>query len=140
MSVTLKEPPLVPVIWPPPVTDTRFKLPMLTVPVNDGDASGAFKASEVSISVRVLTVIVAAIWSPVTTVRALDDSCVRVIVSVSVEMAVTRTISALLDKGLTPVGQIVALKGGVGNLAPSPEATTSDVPDVAGEGAVATVL
>jgi hypothetical protein len=32
------------------------------------------------------------------------------------------------------------LNGAVGNLAPSPAATTSDVPDVAGDGAVATVL
>jgi hypothetical protein len=33
----------------------------------------------------------------------------------------------------------VALKGGVGNFVPSPEATTKLVPEVAGEGAVAIV-
>ncbi len=61
------------------------------------------------------------------------------IVSVSVDIAVTLTISALKDVGCTPVGQIVALKGGVGKRVPVPAATTKEVPLVAGEGAVAIV-
>jgi len=72
------------------------------------------------------------------TVRADDPSCARVIVSVSVEMAVTRTTSAFDGIGCEDAGHTVALKGGVGNLVPCPAVTTSDVPEVAGEGAVAT--
>src|SRR5262252_7329690 len=73
------------------------------------------------------------------TVRALDPSCARASVSVSVEIAVQRAISAFVASGITPMGQTVTLNGGVGNFAPSPAATTSDVPLAAGDGAVATV-
>jgi hypothetical protein len=62
-----------------------------------------------------------------------------VIVNVSVVTLVTRTISALVASGCAPAGQIVALKGAVGKRVPSPAATTSDVPDAAGDGAVAIV-
>lgn len=61
-------------------------------------------------------------------------------VNVSVDIAVTRTISALVVSGCTPAGQMVALNGTVGKMVPCPAVTTSDVPDVAGEGAVATWL
>jgi hypothetical protein len=54
-------------------------------------------------------------------------------------MAVTRTISAFAGVGKTDPGHTVALKGTAGNRVPSPAVTTSDVPDAAGEGAVATV-
>jgi len=93
-----------------------------------------------SASVSVLAVTVAAIWSPTITVRALVLSCALVIVSVSVEMAVTRTISAVVLSGFAAVGQMVALNGTAGNKAPCPAVTTSDVPLAAGEGAVATKL
>jgi hypothetical protein len=84
---------------------------------------------------------VSAIWSPTTTVRALVPSVALVIVNVSVEMAVTRTISAFVVVGCVETGQMVALNEPLdGNLAPSPDWTTSDVPDVAGDGAVRTVL
>jgi hypothetical protein len=71
--------------------------------------------------------------------RALEPSCVRVIVSVSVATAVTRTISAFAAVGCVLVGQTVALNGAAGNLDPSPGATVNDVPEFAGDGAVATV-
>jgi hypothetical protein len=74
-----------------------------------------------------------------TTDRAELPSWARTIVNESVACAVTRTISALVESGCAPAGQIVALKGTAGKRAPSPEATTSDVPEVAGDGAVATV-
>lgn len=66
-------------------------------------------------------------------------SCARVIVSVSVDIPVTRTISAFVVDGSSPAGQIVALNGTAGNNDPCPAVTTRDVPDDAGEGAVATV-
>lgn len=55
-------------------------------------------------------------------------------------MLVTRTISALEEVGLLLAGQMVALNGTAGKRAPSPAATTNEVPDVAGLGAVAIVL
>ena len=66
-------------------------------------------------------------------------------VKVSVDRAVTLTTSAFAGVGICPVGQIATLKNGTsagiaGNRAPSPAARTSEVPDVAGLGAVATVL
>lgn len=57
----------------------------------------------------------------------------------SVEMFVTRTISAFVESGCDPVGHTTALNGTEGNFVPSPDATVSDVPEVAGDGAVATV-
>jgi hypothetical protein len=93
-----------------------------------------------SMSVSSFAVSVAAIWSPTTTVRArVTISVARVMVSVSVEMPVTRTISVLAGEGTEPAGQIVALNGGVGNRDPCPAVTTREVPEVAGDGAVATV-
>lgn len=92
----------------------------------------------VSISVNDLGVMVAAIRSPTTTVRAVVDSWARVIVKVSVLTTVTLTISAFVGSGTEPVGQMVALNGAVGNLVPCPAVTTRLVPDVAGLGAVAT--
>jgi hypothetical protein len=83
-------------------------------------------------------VIVAAIWSPITTVRADVPSWVRVIVNVSVETFVTRTISAFVVEGCAPIGQIVALNGTAGNFVPVAAVTTRLVPDEAGDGAVAT--
>src|SRR5215831_1240722 len=71
-------------------------------------------------------------------VRAVLPSCALTIVKVSVALPVTRTISALAVVGVAPVAQTVALKGGNGNSAPCPEPTVKLVPDVAGEGAVAT--
>ena len=71
--------------------------------------------------------------------RAVVLSCTRLIVSVSVLMPVTRTISALAGVGRASTGQTDALKGGAGKRVPWPLATTSDVPELAGEGAVATV-
>lgn len=70
---------------------------------------------------------------------ALEPSWARVIVNVSVATAVTLTTSAFADVGCALAGHTVALNGAAGNLAPSPAATTSDVPDDAGDGAVATV-
>jgi len=84
--------------------------------------------------------LVAAIWSPTTMLLAEDPPCARVIVSVSPAIAVTSTISALEDDGCDPVGKMVALNGGVPNRDPWPDVTVSDVPEDAGEGAVATVL
>ena len=81
---------------------------------------------------------VAAIWSPTMIDLADEPSCVRAIVNVSVEIIVTLTISAFVEFDCTPVGHTVALNGGVGNLVPCPAATTSVVPEVAGDGAVAT--
>lgn len=72
-------------------------------------------------------------------VLALVPSWVLVMVNVSVEILVTRTISALVESGWAPAGQTVALKGTAGNNVPVPDDTTSDVPDAAGLGAVATV-
>lgn len=92
-----------------------------------------------SISVSDFAVMVAAIWSPIMIDRAEVASCERVIVSVSDEMFVTRTISAFDVVGCELAGHTVALKGVAGNFDPSPDATTSDVPDEAGDGAVATV-
>jgi hypothetical protein len=73
-------------------------------------------------------------------VRADVDSWVLVIVRVSVEIAVTLTISEFVDVAPALAGAIVALNGAVGNRAPCPAVTTSEVPDVAGDGAVATRL
>lgn len=118
-------------------------VPPLNVPV-PADALepvGIFNllfAKNASISVKVLVVIVLAIWSPTTMVRALLLSCVRTIVNVSVEIFVTRTTSALALVGLELVGHTTALKGGVGKSTPNPVVTTKEVPLVAGEGAVAT--
>src|SRR2546426_2553414 len=70
---------------------------------------------------------------------AVVPSCVLVIVNVSPEIAVTRTISALVVNGWSPTGHTVTLNGGVGNFVPSPVWTTNDVPVSAGDGAVATV-
>jgi hypothetical protein len=89
-------------------------------------------------SVNVLTVMVAAIWSPMMTVLAEELSWARVIVNVSVEIAVTRTISAFAVVGCVLAGQIVALNGVAGNFVPSAAVTTRLVPDDAGDGAVAT--
>lgn len=90
-------------------------------------------------SVKVLTVSVLAIWSPMITVLAEELSCALVIVKVSVDTPVTRTISELLVVGLAPVGQTVQLNGGVGKVVPVPAETIKLVPLVAGDGAVATV-
>src|SRR4029078_5725405 len=80
------------------------------------------------------------ITSPTTIVRADVPSCARTIVSVSVERAVTVTISAFDGSGYpAPDGNTVAWNGGAGNLPPCPDPTTSDAPEVAGDGAVATV-
>jgi hypothetical protein len=84
--------------------------------------------------------LVAAIWSPTTMLRAVVPSCARVIVSVSFVTAVTSTISALEANGCEPVGKMVTSNGGVGNRDPWPAVTVSDVPEDAGDGAVATVL
>jgi hypothetical protein len=81
----------------------------------------------------------AAIWSPTKIPLEFDPSWARVIVKVSVEIAVTLTISALNEVGWAFDGQTVALKGGVGNKVPWPDATTKEVPDTAGDGAVAIV-
>lgn len=92
-------------------------------------------------SVSVLTVIVAAIWSPATMVRALDPSCVRTMVQLSpLPFDVTRMISALEASGCTLAGQTVQLKGAAGKRAPAPVVTDKVVPDVGGDGAVATAL
>lgn len=72
-------------------------------------------------------------------VLAIEFSWALSIVKVSVAIAVTLIISAFVVIGFAPAIQTVALKGGVGNKAPSPAATTKEVPEVAGEGAVATV-
>jgi hypothetical protein len=72
--------------------------------------------------------------------RAEDPRWARVIVNVSPATALTSTISELDASGCDPVGQIVAYNGGVPNRDPWPDATVSDVPEDAGEGAVATVL
>lgn len=72
--------------------------------------------------------------------RAEDPDCARVIVSVSFAIAVTSTISALEDEGCEPAGKMMALNGGVPNRDPWPAVTASDVPEDAGDGAVATVL
>ena len=45
--------------------------------------------------------LVAAIWSPTTTLRAVVPACARVIVSVSFVIEVTRTISAFEDGAAT---------------------------------------
>lgn len=71
-------------------------------------------------------------------VRADEPSCVRTIVSVSVEMAETRTNSEFALVGLAPVGHTVAIRP-TANFVPSPDCTTNDVPLLAGLGAVATV-
>jgi hypothetical protein len=63
-----------------------------------------------------------------------------VIVNVSDDRAVTRTISAFDGSGRAVAGHTVALNGAAGNREPSPDATTNDVPDEAGDGAVATEL
>jgi hypothetical protein len=60
-------------------------------------------------------------------------------VKVSVETAVTLTISAFVLVACSPAGQIVAMNGGSGKRAPSPLATTREVPYLEGTGAVATV-
>lgn len=56
--------------------------------------------------------------APAPMLRAEVPSCVRVIVNVSVEIAVTRTISAFELVGCDPAGHTVALNGGAGNFAP----------------------
>jgi hypothetical protein len=96
-------------------------------------------APRFSASVIVFAVIVAAIWSPTITVRALDDSCALVIVSVSVETvpspARSRRSACRLHPG-RPDGRVE--RHGREQRA-LPAATTSEVPDAAGDGAVATV-
>jgi hypothetical protein len=89
-------------------------------------------------SFRSLAVMAPAIWSPTTTVRALEPSCARVIVSTSPTMFVTVTISALLLIGKVAVAQMTAFRP-MTKFAPSPAATVTEVPDVAGDGATATV-
>jgi hypothetical protein len=84
-----------------------------------------------------LTVIVFAIWSPTRIERALVPSCARTMVNVVPTMAVTRMISALAFVGDADAGQTVQLKGAAGNVAA--DATSKDVPVVAGDGATATV-
>src|ERR1035437_8222979 len=71
---------------------------------------------------------------------AVVDSCARVMVRMSPVTTVTRTISALAHVGDTPGGHTVAENGVAGKLAPSPEWTVSDVPEVAGERGMATVV
>ena len=93
-----------------------------------------------STSVSVLAVIAASIAYEVVTDFALVPSCARVIVNASVDMAVTRTISAFEAVGSELAGYKTALNGTDGNLLPSPLVTCNEVPDVAGEGAVATRL
>jgi hypothetical protein len=61
-------------------------------------------------------------------------------VSVSVDRFVTRTISQVDGVHAAPDAPIVALNGVAGNRDPVPPVTTRDVPDVAGLGAVATVV
>jgi hypothetical protein len=91
------------------------------------------------VSTRVFFVIAAAMENEVVTDWALVPSWARTIVNVSVETAVTRTISAFAAVGDDADGHRVALNGTAGAEAPSPDWTTSDVPEVAGDGAVATV-
>jgi hypothetical protein len=55
-------------------------------------------------------------------------------------MFVTRTISLFAGVGSVAAGQMVALNGTAGNLVPWPAVTTREVPEVAGDGAVATRL
>jgi hypothetical protein len=83
----------------------------------------------------------AATTSPIATLRAVVLSWALTIVNVSVEIPVTLTISAFDEVGEfpEPEGYSTALNGGVGKLAPVPAATTKLVPEVAGDGAVATV-
>jgi hypothetical protein len=90
-----------------------------------------------SISVSDFAVMFTAIWSFTPILRAVELSCARVIVKVSVALAVTRTTSAFVVVGCTLAGQTTALNGATGNFAPSPGATINEVPDVAGTGAVA---
>lgn len=90
----------------------------------------------VSISVIVLALMTAAIWSPATIERAVELSWALVIVNVSVDLTVTLTISAFKVEGCSPAGQTTALKEAAGNLAPSPLWTTKEVPVVGGTGAV----
>ena len=98
--------------------------------------SGTREATHAAVGARTTS-------QPVATVRAVVDYCARVIVNVSDVRAVTRTISAtpLDDSGAVPDGIRVTLYApavaGSGNFAPSPVVTTNDVPDVAGDGAVA---
>lgn len=93
-----------------------------------------------SASTKVLFVTVLAIWSPTITVRADVLSADRTIVNVSVDIAVTVTISEFVGPGTVFIGQIVALNGTAGNRVPVPAVTTKDVPDAAGLGAVDTKL
>ena len=99
----------------------------------------AATAVAASMSVKVLSVIVAAIWSPTTIDRAVEPSCARVTVSMSATTAVTRTISALLGAATASAGHTVALNGGIGNRADAwPVVTKSVVPLSAGAGAIST--
>jgi hypothetical protein len=88
-------------------------------------------------SVRVLAVIVAAIWSPAVMFLLMPVTVsvgvFLVTVKVSVDTLSTLTISALVIEGCSPAGQTVALKGGSGKSAPSPDWTIIDVPPVPGE-------
>ena len=91
-------------------------------------------------SVRAFDVTPTRSRSPTAIALALVPSWVRVIVRVSVERAVTRTISELVRVSTVPGGPTVALNETAGIDAPSPAATINEVPDVAGLGAVATVV
>ena len=75
------------------------------------------------------------IVSPTMTDRAGLDSCARTIVNTSPPAGVILTISALVGSGLDP-GKMTALPEV--NREPCPAVTVNVVPDVAGDGAVAT--
>jgi hypothetical protein len=117
----------------------QYILPGFAVTTPSGEFDPFSTSKSVSRSSTNLAVIVAAILYPAVIAIALVDSCARVIVNVSVEIPVTRTISALAAVGGVLGGQTVALNGVAGNKVPVPAATTKDVPLVVGEGAVATV-
>src|ERR1700741_3224047 len=91
-------------------------------------------------SVSIFAVIVAPKRSPTAIARAVDDSCARALnVTTSPATPDTRAISAFALLASLPVGQMVALNGGVGRFAPSPVPSVSVKPLVAGDGATSTV-
>jgi hypothetical protein len=80
------------------------------------------------------------IRSPTKIVRAVELSTARVNVSTSPTCPVTVATSELDADGLVFAGQIVTLNGNSENFVPCPVVTVSVTPEIAGDGATATLL
>lgn len=112
-----------------------------TGPGGNGSCVPACASGAIAFSISVKTFFVAALKTCIPTVTAIADepSCARTIVNTSLDTFVHRATSAFKVDGAVFAGHNTTLNGAAGNFEPSPDATVNEVPDVAGDGAVATV-